>query len=133
MNVVTWIFAIRAPLNQKSASHHWNVCVNSAFNSIIITVLCAAIALFVASAVLLLGAEQLESVNFHLLRGKQKQSAKRGPSCAAKHLETMPANSGERPKLQKELQNFKSPETDISETCFRRLRAEMLQVLPLKA
>ena len=51
MNVVTWIFAVRAPLNQKmeqSASHHWNVCVNSAFNSIIITILCAAIALFVA-------------------------------------------------------------------------------------
>ena len=51
MNVVAWNFAVRAPLNQKmeqSASHHWNVCVNSAFNSIIITVLCAAIALFVA-------------------------------------------------------------------------------------
>ena len=44
-------FCRSGPLNQKmeqSASNHWNVCVTSAFNSIIITALCAAIALFLA-------------------------------------------------------------------------------------
>ena len=97
VNFVTWISAVRAPLNQKmeqSASHHWNLCVNSVFNSVIITVLCAAIALFVAKCSITFGAEQLESVNFcskcHLLRSKPKAKrgarahrAPRGPSGAA--------------------------------------------------
>ena len=130
INVVTWIFAVRAPLNQKmeqSASHHWNLCVNSVFNSVIITVLCAAIALFVAKCSLTFEAEELESVNFcsknHYCAASKSKARSEGPtrpagpkrsgvfalrSCAAKHLEMKPADSGEHPKLQK-TPNFEHP------------------------
>ena len=130
INVVTWIFAVRAPLNQKmeqSASHHWNLCVNSVFNSVITTILCAAIALFVAKCSITFEAEELESVNFcsknHYCAASKSKARSEGPSrpagpersgvfalrsCAATRLETMPADSGEHPKLQK-TPNFERP------------------------
>ena len=105
---------------EQSASHHWNLCVNSVFNSVIITVLCAAIALFVAKCSITFEAEELESVNFcsknHYCAASKSKARSEGPSrpagpersCAAKRLETMPADSGEHPKWQK-TPNFERP------------------------